>query len=193
VFIQDIFLNLNSKVFESWCKVIHSAFLRGVEYRTWSALLFEMFAGLPASKTLGVGNDSMICGAQSNGIAMASTLIVDPDIQSDRSECFYISRGRNFNLPVDEDGFIRASAKPERIGFEHRISHKTPTEKLVESIRLDVEPCRQSDYRTVAYVVRSMGCSLGVISIFSMLRAPNVLSSICDKPEHQHQAESNIV
>lgn len=201
-----------------WVDVLGKALLGIVDLSRWIGLILELVTGvehkLPLDrqpsekmavrlKTIDNIFDhdhvriSGIFGAQANGMCVVSDFIVRPSCQANALK-FHVGQGRILNLPVDEDGYLRAAQakaavrnlildpEPQLI-----VLRKEPSGSSIlsasETIRVDAEPCWGGNVRTIQFVVRKTGVTVAKLSLIDMLirLQNNTVHCQCDQPQYQ--------
>ncbi|CAF9909591.1 MAG: hypothetical protein HETSPECPRED_009469 [Heterodermia speciosa] len=190
-FLPEILYERGGKRLKRWAHVVGSSLMIG--YHTplneWNDLLFEMFLGKDTqtdSLISTAGNkyvnrqyssrDQLLLGAQANGIAAVSEMLVNPTARV-LSFCYiHIQRGQMLSFPLTEDQFIIASTyvglpsdfdmdpEPENTRL-YRFDREYPD----STMRVDVEPCWEDDPRTVSFMVRTQGIPIASLSISAFL------------------------
>ncbi|KAF2835280.1 hypothetical protein M501DRAFT_461779 [Patellaria atrata CBS 101060] len=166
---------------KSWARSIGSA-LSALSRDLWTDLMFELFlcrdnprmsrnSTLFSNRQQNPHEQRLILGAQANGLVAISELAVKLTIEPTALALFHIKRGQILTLPLTEDGYIEAATnlepplsmamdpEPEN-DYLGRFDHFDP-----DSLRLDIEPCWESDPRTVVFRARLMGLILAPINI----------------------------
>lgn len=165
----------------------------------WNDLLFEMFLGKdtqsgslksPSSvKHINQQNpwrERLLLGAQANGLAAISEILVHPSAQAESFLYIHIQRGQILNLPLTEDQYIQASSYIEPAqNFD--LDSDPRNDKLYRfdgegphsTMRADVEPCWEDDPRTVSFVIRLHGVPIASLNIFAFLDNITYLQIMC--------------
>ena len=155
----------------------------GVECQLWARLIFTIFLGCdkdaspndityrPEMTILNTFANRFVFSVQANGFTTVSALLVKPTIQLSALGCFHIVQGQILNLPLTDDGFIRASAYgPQSLPLvvnrdpENSSSSSLNNNSYTESMRLDVEPCWEDDPRMIIFRLREMGTIIAPLS-----------------------------
>ena len=134
---------------------------------------------------------SDIFGAQANGVFAVSDFVVRPSTFAENSLLFHVGTGRILNLPIDEDGYLRASQRsmpsselhldpePKLKVISRQVDHKTPPQ-----LRIDAEPHWANDAQTICFVVRNSGTIIANLNMMQLLQKliDSNLSCSCANP-----------
>ena len=190
-FIPDILYERGGKRLKHWAQIVGCSLMIGhhTSLNQWNDLLFEMFLGKDTQTgsliTTGGNNyisrqnpyrEQLLLGAQANGFAAVSEMLVNPTTQVLSFCYFHIQRGQMLSFPLTEDQFILASTYVEPASIltmnpEPEITrlYRFDREYPDSAMRVDVEPCWEDDPRTVIFMIRLQGIPVASLSIGAFL------------------------
>ena len=183
-FIPDLLYEHGDKRLKHWAQIVGSSLMTGhhTSLNQWNDLLFQMFLGKDTqsgSSRITTGNryisrqsQQLLLGAQANGLAAVSEMLVNPTTRV-LSFCYiHIQRGQMLSFPLTEDQFILASTYVEPAWMltmdpepENTRLYRFDGEYPDSAMRVDVEPCWEDDPRTVSFMVRLQGIPIASLSI----------------------------
>ena len=205
-FIPDVLYEGSCTRLKHWAHIVGCSLMIGyhTSLNQWNDLLFEMFLGKDTqtgSLVTTAGNkyinrqnpyrEQLLLGAQANGLAAVSEILVNPAARV-LSFCYiHIQRGQMLSFPLTEDQFILASTHVER-AFDLDMDPEPENTRLYRfdgeypdsNMRVDVEPCWEDDPRTVSFVVRLQGIPIASLSIGAFLDSMTygLITCQCQKP-----------
>jgi len=200
-FIPDILYDGAGVRFKKWAEIVGMSLMIGhhTSLSQWNDLLFEMFLGkdtqsgslLSTARNNYINQqnpyrDRLLLGAQANGLAAVSDILVHPSAQAESFLYIHIQRGQILSFPLTEDQYIQASSCVEpaqtleldpdpRNDRLYRFDGEHPD----SAMRVDVEPCWEDDPRTVSFVVRLQGIPIASLNIFAFLDSITYGQSPC--------------
>ena len=176
----------------------------------WNTLLFEMFLGKD-TQTGSWGNtagnkyinrqnpyrEQLLLGAQANGLAAVSEMLVNPTARV-LSFCYiHIQRGQMLSFPLSEDQFIVASTYAETAEIldmdpepENTRLYRFDEDYPDCAMRVDVEPSWEDDPRTISFMIRLQGIPIASLSISAFLdkMTHGLIKCQCRKPSWEISA-----
>ena len=190
-FIPDVLYEGSCNRLKHWARIVGRSLMMGhhTSLNQWNDLLFEMFLGKDTQSSSVIttaGNkhinrldsyrEQLRLGAQANGLAAVSEILVNPTARV-LSFCYiHIQRGQMLSFPLTEDQFILASTYVERaLGLpmdpepENTRLYRFDGEYPDSTMRVDVEPCWEDDPRTVSFMFRLQGILIASLSIGAFL------------------------
>ena len=200
VFTPDVLYDGAGTHLKWWARTVGHSLMTGHQtpLTQWNDLLFEMFLVKKTQSTSlsTVGNNyinqqnpyrsRLLLGAQSNGFAAISDMLVKPTAQV-KSLCYvHIQRGQILSFPLTEDHFIQSSTYvgPSSIletssEPQNELLYRFDEEHSQSVMRVDVEPCWEEDPRTVSFVVRVQGIPIASLSIIAFVETINYVKISC--------------
>ena len=190
-FIPDVLYEGGGRRLKHWAQIVGCSLMPG--YNTsrnqWNDLLFEMFLGKDTqtgSLITTAGNkyidrqtpyrEQLLLGAQANGLAAVSEMLVNPTARVSSFYYIHIQRGQILSFPLTEDQFILASTYVEPALIlamdpepENTRLYRFDEEYSDSAMRVDVEPCWEDDPRTVSFTVRRQGIPIASLNIRAFL------------------------
>lgn len=150
-----------------------------MEHSSWFHLLYLVFSGtakdpeiqhrLPS--TFGQSNSHLnriILGFQKNGVVLLPGFLLHPEADPEAWFKYHLRVGQVLDLPLDEDGFICHSNKPEVTKAVNVYGANTTTSVENQpsdiAIRLDAEPWWEVDEKTVVFRARVGGVVKAIFS-----------------------------
>ncbi|MCJ1247703.1 hypothetical protein MMC30_004918 [Trapelia coarctata] len=203
-FIPDIIYDHQGQRLKSWARTVGNGLNRPeIPFSEWSDLLFELFLGketnslasaLPSKSTYTNQQDPyrerLFLGAQANGLTAVAGIVVVPSLRPESFCYFHIKRGQILNLPLTEDHYIQASSYMEpphtiELDPEPRNSNlcRFDAEYTELDMRIDIEPCWETDPRTVLFVARVHGVPIASLNISMFLDRMSHHTVPCGCPE----------
>ena len=200
-FMPDILYERGGKRLKDWAQTVGCSLMTGyhTSLNQWNTLLFEMFLGKDTQTNAGNKyinrqnpyREQLLLGAQANGLAAVSEMLVNPTARV-LSFCYiHIQRGQMLSFPLSEDQFIVASTYVETAETlhvdpepENNRLYRFDGEYPESAMRVDVEPCWEDDTRTVSFMIRLQGIPIASLSIGAFLdRMTNgLIQCECRKP-----------
>ena len=200
-FIPDLFYESGGARLKRWAQVVGGSLMMGhqISLCQWIDLLFEMFLGKDTqsgARTNTVGNDyirsqnpfveRLLLGAQGNGLAAVSDMLVNTSAQVESFLYIHIQRGQVLSFPLTEDQFIEASSyvdRPSTLELDPDPQNdrlcRFDGESFNSTMRVDVEPCWEDDPRKVSFVVRLQGIPIASLNIWAFLDVMTYKRSMC--------------
>lgn len=205
-FIPDVLYDGAGARLKWWARTVGNSLMMG--YQTplsqWNDLLFEMFLGKEtlSSASLSTARKSytnqqnpyrerLLLGAQSNGLAAVSNMLVESTAQLESLCYIHIQRGQILSYPLTEDQYIEASSYFEPPSIlqldpepENKLLWHFDKEYAQSAMRVDVEPCWEEDPRMVSFVVRLQGIPIASLCIkaFFDTMTYGLKSCMCSTP-----------
>jgi hypothetical protein len=182
-----------------WARALGSALCGVLEQSGWVSFLLELVTGIEhtepldeesslgaAGKRLNISTQrvydasqvriSDVFGAQANGVFALSEFILRPSTNAARSLIFHVGSGRILDIPLDQNGYVRASQWKQSaaeliLNPEPELDHLSLQPNLGDypNLRFDAEPHWQIDPRTICFSVRSAGKLTATLDIRRLL------------------------
>ena len=190
-FIPGVLYDGGCRRLKEWARIVGTSLMLGhqASLTQWNDLLFEMFLGkdtqsgslLTTARNNYINQQNpyrnrLLLGAQANGLAMLSDILVNPSAQVESFVYVHIQRGQILSFPLSEDQYIQASSYVELASIldldpdpRNDTLCRFDGEYLESAMRVDVEPCWEEDPRTVSFVVRLQGIPIASLNISAFL------------------------